>query len=478
MRTLILIVLLSWGLYTGAQTPEASLEKAQRATFRIDASECMKNDSRSGTGFLWSDGKTVVTALHVVAGCRKVSVYSEILKKGFPATLVHCLNGADLAMLQMAAPIGDAQPLPVSTQKPVVHDELTVLGYAMLINRMDSTELKVKFGGPHLEDIVSPEVLKDLEIRESPSLKLDITSVEGFLAPGLSGAPIMDKAGRVVSIGDGGLNGGTVGIAWGVPATNLAALKDSGEKPSAKAGDPSLFAAETAVHPTGPAISCGAGSFVKMRTMQYSEILRSTDDAAGLAKVLTFFAILGIDPSDLSYDIYQDGSSGAAIAVPEGKTLQSGTVGCRVDVLQNLAMFIQMAPLSSPAEMYPVSLAFERNFAPMPQWQPDPDFTYVQARHRADGLTVDRKVLLHTVRNPYSGQFSWDQGAVYETLAVKGNWFVGTVAMDRVYRLATAQFAQLCTRQPGANGCDQLRQQMRVMVQAVIAAHLTTFPNN
>ncbi len=477
MRTLILVLLSGWACYAVAQTPEAMLEKAQRATFRIDAGECI-GKGRSATGFLWSDGRTVVTALHAVAGCGKVSVYSETLGKNFPATLVHCLNGADLAMLQLADPIANAQPLTVGTQKLVAHDELTLLGYPLTINKMESTELKVRFGGTQLGEITPPEVLKDLKIRESPSTTLEITSVEGFLAPGMSGAPIMDKEGRVVSIGDGGVNSGTVGMAWGVPAANLAALKDSGEKPSPKAGDPNLFAAETEVDPTGPAISCGAGSFVKMRTMQYSEILRSTDDAAGLAKVLTFFAFLGIDPSDLSYDIYQDGTSGAAIAIPEGRTLQAGSVGCRVDVLPNLAMFIQMVPLSTPTDMYPVSLTFERTFAPMPQWQPDPSFTYVQARHRADGLAVDRKVLLHVAWNSFSGQFTWDQGAVYETLAVKGNWFVGTVAMDRVYRLATEQFAQLCTRQPGANGCDQLRQQMRVMLQAVIAAHLTTFPNN
>jgi hypothetical protein len=92
-------------------------------------------------------------------------------------------------------------------------------------------------------------------------------------------------------------------------------------------------------------------------------------------------------------------------------------------------------------------------------------------------MTVQRKALLHTSRNNY-GQVYWDQGGAYETLAVKGNWFIGTTAFDRVYRPATLQFGQQCASNPQAAGCADFRSQMRILVQAVIAAHLTTFPYN
>jgi len=476
MRTVILLTAAICCSGAGAQTPEAALEKARLATFRIDAANC-NGGNRNATGFLWSDGSTVVTALHAVAGCGTLSVYSETLGKNTIATLTHSLNSADLAMLRLVSPIGNAQPLTISTQKPAVHDELTVLGYPLVIERMNSTELKVKFGGSTLEEIVPEHTREELAARRSPSLELQITSLEGFLAPGTSGAPIMDKAGRVVAIGDGGLENGTIGMAWGVPATNLTALAQSHDTPDARTADPHLFAAETEVHPTGPSIKCGSGAFVKVRTLEYSEILHSTDDAAGLAKVLTFFAFLGIDPSGLRYDIYQDSTSGGALAVPEGKVLQAGEVGCRVDVLQNLSMYIQMVPLSMPSDMYPVSLAFEREFAPIPPWQVDPNFTYTQPRHRADGLTVERKVLFHTQMNGY-GRMVWDQGGSYETLAVKGGYFIGTIAFDRVYRAQTLQVAQQCSMRPAFPGCEDFRQQMRQLVQSVIAAHLTTFPNN
>jgi len=475
MRTVILLALAVCCPVAGAQTPEAALEKARPATFRVDAANC-NGGNRNATGFLWSDGSTVVTALHAVAGCGTLSVYSETLGKNTVAKLARSLNSADLAMLRLVSPIGNAQPLTISTQKPAVHDELTVLGYPLVIPRMDSTELKVKFGGSTLEEIVPQATKEELAARRSPSLDLQITSLEGFLAPGTSGAPIMDKAGRVVAIGDGGLENGTIGMAWGVPASYLTALAQSRETPDARTADPHLFAAETEVHPTGDAVACGSGAFIKVRTLEYSEILHSTDDAVGLAKVLTSFAYLGIDPSGLRYDIYQDATSGGAIAVPEGKTLQGGTVGCRVDVLQNLSMYIRMAPLTVPTDMYPVSLAFENTFTPIPPWSPDPNFTYTQPRHRADGLTVERKVLFHTQRNGYR-QF-WDEGGSYETLAVKGNWFIGTMALDRVYRPQTLQMAQQCKLRPGFPGCEDFRQQMRQLVQAVIAAHLTTFPNN
>ena len=472
MRVAASIFLAALTVCGEAQTPGLMLEKARPATFRVDAADC-SGGNRNATGFLWSDGSTVVTALHAVAGCRTLSVFSETLRQNIPATLQHSLNSADLAMLRLQGPVSNAQPLTISTQKPVVHDELTVLGYALVIARMESTELKVRFGGTHLDEIIPESTRQELAARKSPSLSLEITSLEGNLAPGTSGAPILDKAGKVVAIGDGGLENGMVGMSWGVPAANLTALAQSRETPTAATSDPHLFAAETEVHPTGTAAHCGAGSFIKVRTLQYQEILHSTDDAAGLEKLLNFFGFLGINPSQLAYDIYQDGMSGAALAVPEGKTLQSGEVGCRVDVLPNMSMYIQMVQLNQHSDMYPVSLSFERTFAPIPPWQPDPKFTYIQPRQRADGLTVERKVLYHTQLNGYGG-FYWDQGGLYETLAVKGNWFIGTLAIDSVYRAATLQLAQQCQLRPAFPGCEDFRSKMRVLVQAVIAAHLTT----
>jgi hypothetical protein len=459
-----------------AQTPATMLEKARPATFRIDAAQCSGHD-HSATGFLWSDGSTVITALHAVAGCRNLSVFSETLLRQIPATLVHSLNSADLAMLRLQSPVGNAQPLTLSTQKPAVHDEVTVLGYALVVARMESTELKVRFGGNHLEEIIPVKDMEELVARRSPSPDLEVTSLEGNLAPGTSGAPIMDRSGKVVAIGDGGLENGTVGMAWGVPVSYLPALAQSRDVPTAATADPHLFAAEIDVHPIGDAVHCGSGSFIKVRTLQYQEILHSTDDAAGLEKLLNYFGFLGVNPSQLGYDIYQDATSGAALAVPEGKVLQSGNAGCRVDVLPNLSMYIQMAQLSRPSDMYPVSLAFERTFAPMPPWAPNPNFTYLQPRQRADGLTVERKALYHVARNNF-GQLYWDQGALYETLAVKGNWFVGTIALDTVYKAAAIQLAQQCQMRPAFPGCEDFRAKMRVLVQAVIAAHLTTFPSN
>ncbi len=477
MRALVLALLLAWGSCAMAQTPGPVLEKARQSTFRVEAARCQDGGGRKATGFLWSDGSTVVTALHVVAGCNTLSVYSEVLKRNITAKLTHTLNAADLAMLHLDGPAGSGQPLVVSTLKPAVHDELTVLGYPLLIPDMNSTELKVKFGGSHLRDIVPDNTLQELAARNSPSPDLEITSLEGFLAPGASGAPIMDKAGHVVAIGDGGLENGTIGMSWGIPATNLNALAQSHETPSAKSSDAHLFAAETEVHATGPTIACGSGSFVKVRTLPYSEILHSTDDAEGLARLLTFFASYGVDTSNLSYDIYQDAVSGGALAVPEGKILDGGRVGCAVKVLPNLTMYIQMAHLDQVSDIQPISLAFERTFTPIPPWYPDPNFTYLQPRQRADGLMVRRKVLLHYTQYAY-GNVGWDQGATYETLAAKGQWFIGTTALDRVYSSKTLQVAQGCAMNPRYPGCSDFKQQIQTLVQAVIAAHLTTFPNN
>src|SRR5947209_11390105 len=99
MRHLVAWMVLAAGAAL-AQTPTAVLERARLATFRVDSANC-QGGSRNATGFLWNGKNTVVTSLHVVAGCGTVSVYSETQGRSIKARVVHALAEADLAMLQL-----------------------------------------------------------------------------------------------------------------------------------------------------------------------------------------------------------------------------------------------------------------------------------------------------------------------------------------------------------------------------------------
>ena len=124
---------------------------------------------------------------------------------------------------------------------------------------MSSDSLHLRFSGKKLRDIVPPSVAIELSSAGSPSLDLDITSIEGHLLPGDSGAPIFNKQGRVVAIADGGLANGRVGISWAIPVKYLNDLAASPEIAQGREVGQikALFSAETEARkearPTVPA---------------------------------------------------------------------------------------------------------------------------------------------------------------------------------------------------------------------------------
>ena len=87
-------------------------------------------------GWHWIPGgrnpDTAVTALHVVAGCQKITVYYEALKVTRPASVAKVLRQADLVLLKITdAP--SAQVLVVDPKPPTLTDKLSTLGYPLQI---------------------------------------------------------------------------------------------------------------------------------------------------------------------------------------------------------------------------------------------------------------------------------------------------------------------------------------------------------
>src|SRR4051812_15504992 len=75
--------------------------EARADILRIQAGSCAgESQNRVGTGFAWRSAKEVVTALHVVAGCQQVMVYSERNQQSYRASVARVLRRADLALVQ------------------------------------------------------------------------------------------------------------------------------------------------------------------------------------------------------------------------------------------------------------------------------------------------------------------------------------------------------------------------------------------
>ena len=182
---------------------------------------------RSASGFRWAHPDLVVTAYHVVAGADHIGVQSTAT--GFSSTIASPVAfdvDGDLALLRLAAPLPGAT-LPHTSTTPLAGSPLWVVGYPLGIDGLRSLRLRLSEIAPDtLGEALDETAKRDLRALKFPALDLSVLHVEGDLLPGDSGAPIIDVQGRVVGIGNGGLQRGTVGLGWGIPASRLDSLKD------------------------------------------------------------------------------------------------------------------------------------------------------------------------------------------------------------------------------------------------------------
>ena len=293
----------------------------------------------TATGFVWPETGKVVTALHAVAGCVHVSIWSEVT--GFYDQMERILRvdlDSDLALIQLA----DGQGLPPVAYAPEPSDiraDFFAWGYPLVAQEM--IELRIEFGGGRKAGVTTLGAAfasKDLEqlFRDQnyPNRDTQILRVNTTIQPGHSGAPIFDSQGDVVAIADGGLLGGWRGINWSIPAyVYLPGLLESQdvppEAPSHLAELYSNIAAtpqETVAFapPTGPAspgedAQVGVLNIVgQMSLRELGEMLEANQITDGYALYEQLVSYLddpdGVDR--ITYDIYEDNLSGATIGVP------------------------------------------------------------------------------------------------------------------------------------------------------------------
>lgn len=224
-RTRILLLAVLAALLPGATN--AAAQTPAMATVQV---ECRRPDGSFalGSGFLWGDRGTVVTALHVVAGSPSIKLYSRSEGTCLRASVARVLLRADLALLKVDGAFA-SQPL-VGASRPAARDDrVRVHGHPEGIRNLDETELRVRNGSERLEDIVPEDVRRELRDFGMPATGLRVLNLEGSLLPGHSGGPVVDGQGRLVGIANGGLALGTVDRSWAVPSDELQALATSSE---------------------------------------------------------------------------------------------------------------------------------------------------------------------------------------------------------------------------------------------------------
>jgi S1-C subfamily serine protease len=193
------------------------------AIAQVRARNCRDGEARSGTGFLYDRGDRLVTALHVVAGCTRIDAFFERAGgRTIIASVDRVLERVDLALLRLERSAGT--PLIASGDRPAANDELSVIAFFLGAPTMDNKPLRVTFGNSKLSSMLPAQVRDDLARSQALDIGMEIVRLDGHLLPGASGAPLVDRQGRVVAIGSGGLKSGAASISWGLLGEHLERL--------------------------------------------------------------------------------------------------------------------------------------------------------------------------------------------------------------------------------------------------------------
>jgi S1-C subfamily serine protease len=474
MRSLMIALTVVGVLANGAARADDALAperfaKVAAALVDIQARGCP--GQRQSQGFLFNAQSDVLTVRHGIAGCSDitVSVFDpnnvSHLATTYKATVKRVLSKADLALLTLALPRDAALPPPLTPDAvPSANTSIFVIARWLEGSGVRDKKLRVANGSRRLSTIVTtPGIRTALARAGSPSLQLDVINLDiGSIIPGTSGAPIVNMAGNVVGIADGGLDKGVGGITWAIPISNFGDLTASPENTtSLPGGDPSaaLFSADVRLSEDAlsTAVECGTASLVKTRTARLSELIEFSDDPQGL--LFVHKTTVGVDPQSATFDIYRDHRTGAAIALPSGTTLSTDDSGCSAGGAEGAIRYaIRVTAVANPLGVESEALAFEGlfgvNFAP---WMYLPATSYATPLTRPDGLAARRKNFNKLILGPF-GQPVGTSATFFETLATRNKTFLGF----------GAQFAP----EPGISA------NLAEWGKAVLAVHLATFARN
>lgn len=449
---------------------EKILREVGSSIVRVHAESCT-GPNAVGTGFVWSSRRQVVTALHVIAGCSAISVYSETARRFIGARVANVLRRADLALLELDddAP---GNPLPVTSARPNTHADVVAVGYALQVPTMGTTPLKVSFGSDVLKDVIPDTVRAELEAAGSPATDIAIIRLAGDLVPGLSGAPIVDATGAVAAVANGGLQNGMVGISWGLPVDNLRALQSSTDTIGQAAADRSRSLFSVDIESTrGAEITCGGVAFTHVRTMTFEEIVPTTDDPASMMQVLSQIMIGGVDMTDVAYDVYQAIGTGGTIAVPANATVSSGETCTANFATQTMSLDLQVAAFNGTRQQQEIySVQFENWLATVygtHLWEVDPQWTYTMPRPRFDDFIVNRKGFYG-----YNNTNGAIDGFAAETLMSKGNSFVGVALIARG---VSTDMINYCAMNTYDANCAPIAESVKLYATVYVGVFLSAF---
>lgn len=193
--------------------------------FLVKMFDCAnKPAQRSQTGFRVRGTSGIITALHGVADCQRITVKgNKELMLFDPLKIIKIDIEHDVALLS-SSELESKNQLGLEPSKNTLWnslDKVRVYGHPYGIGRLD-TSLNVRDPSIRpLKDLIPSEALSNLRLRNSPNPLINVLSLQGNILPGHSGAPVLDSQGRLIAVANGGLQKGQAGISWAIPFEDI-----------------------------------------------------------------------------------------------------------------------------------------------------------------------------------------------------------------------------------------------------------------
>ncbi len=484
-----------------AQAPSFELrQQVLRSLVQVTASDCADGVSRSGSGFALEAPGRIVTAHHVVGGCRTVQVSYEAIKPPAPrrreARIVRVLAAGDLSLLQIDTP-PVVPTLRLAAGRPVQDQVFAGFGYALGMPTAGDQEVRFSTGATRLTDILPPAAADELRASGSPiAIEREVLRFNVALQPGMSGGPIVNASGEVIGVVAGGLKAGAAPASWGWPGDGVRRLLDSTEPTDRAVRVASTYyslpdlSALLAARQQGRKLRCGVLEFTDSGLRPFGELMRSADD---MQRVLYLISISGDTLATLAgekFRVWVHTPSGATALVPADATLKQEGAACVARSGDgNLQQLIWSASAFNFIEANGRTMEFENAIqAPrLPRYmvsQFDGTLTTMTmnpmtgqpmpgSQALASGLVFARKGFSLYKRAP---QFYGDQvpqGHVFETLLARSGHFLGVATINQEVDL---RWTACVNGNPQAMGCIGAMQNRRAWTRFVLATQLSTFP--
>jgi hypothetical protein len=311
---------------------QQSAQSVVKITCRLPSGKSMNS-----TGFIWSKNSWVVTALHGVAGCASIAVYSEKLMDQTAARVIAAHHSSDLALLELEGNM-ELPPLVHSIAEPDLQEKYYIWGYPKNIPTLKGDPLTFSQGLSRNTTLgkaffrTKNDFDKQVGDQGYPRFDTTIIRVGSTLQNGHSGAPIFDSQGRVVAIADGGLYQGTAGISWSIPAAKylpkLPTSRDdipglpsrSATLMSSVAEDDTSISFDLEDGGTGMLEHVWQIPITELADLIFEEDLQEYDES--LETIALILQGTGVGLEDYSIDVFVETRTGATLAVPSNMALE------------------------------------------------------------------------------------------------------------------------------------------------------------